>query len=124
MHIHKTGGGPKPPDLSRVEEAISRIFSKTPAFSGIVTKEKADSKIILKRGPTNNDQIGRACGAQMVAEASNLQKSVNSGTYLLNCHTAICTQVNHSGKASYDKFFVCRSDYQCRKHGGEAEGTA
>ena len=89
LRVHRTGGGPKPPDLTTIEEAISRIFSKTPAFSGIVTKEKADSKIVLKRGPNNNDQIGCACGAQMVAEASNLQKSINSGNYGHRCHTAI-----------------------------------
>ena len=89
LRVHKTGGGPKPPDLNRIEDAIATIFAKTSAFQGIVPHEKADSKIVLKRGPNNNDQLARACGANMVAETSNLQKSVNSGNFAILSSTHI-----------------------------------
>ena len=81
QRVHKTGGGPKPPDLNKIETAIATVFAKTPAFEGIVPMKESDSKIVLKRGPNNNDQLARACGAEMVAETSNLHKAVNSGKW-------------------------------------------
>ena len=79
IRLHKTGGGPPPPPLTAIEEAIARIFRNTPGFGGIVSKAKGDSKIVIKRGPNNNDLQAKICCAEMVAETSSLQKAVNTG---------------------------------------------
>ena len=100
LKIHKTGGGPRPVGLMTIEEAIARIFGNTPGFAGIVTKEKGDSKIQIKRGPNNNDLQGRVCAAEMVVETSNLHKALNTGNnykyfilsnhYDINCMSHSC----------------------------------
>ena len=79
LRIHKTGGGPKPPALTPIEEAIARIFKDTPGFGGVVPKAQGDSKIVIKRGPNNNALQAKVCGAEMVAETSNLQRALNTG---------------------------------------------
>ena len=47
LHVHKTGGGPAPPALTPVEEAVWRILGKTPGFIG-VTDRKSDSKVVIR----------------------------------------------------------------------------
>ena len=48
----------------------------------MVSRGVGDSKIIMKRTQHNNDQQARICGAEMVAETSNLQKGLNTGKIL------------------------------------------
>ena len=37
-HVHETSGGPTPPPLTLVEEAVWRILGKTLAFIGVVDR--------------------------------------------------------------------------------------
>ena len=83
LRLHKTGGGPRPPALTTIEEAIARIYHNTPGFGGIVPKNKADSKIVIKKGPNTNDLQVNMCAAEVVGETSNLHKALNTG--ILNC---------------------------------------
>ena len=92
LRVHRTGRGPRPPALTTVEEAIRRIFAHTPGFGGIVSKEKGDSKIQIKKGPNNNDLQGRVCAAEMVAETSNLHKALNTGKQGKNTNSAMFDQ--------------------------------
>ena len=46
--IHETGGGPAPPELTPIEEAVWTILGETPAFIG-VQPHVSDTKISMKR---------------------------------------------------------------------------
>ena len=64
--VHETGGGPAPPALTPVEEAVWRILGKTPGFIG-VTDRQSDSKIVMKRSKNTNDLQARICNTSVNA---------------------------------------------------------
>ena len=78
LRVHKTGGGPAPCTLTRIEEAVARILGKTPEFAGVVQRLFGDSRVVMKRGTKGNDMQARICNAEMVGETSNLVHSMNT----------------------------------------------
>ena len=76
--MHKTGGGPAPCALTRIEEAVARILGKTPEFAGVVQRLFGDSRVVMKRGTKGNDMQACICNAEMVGETSNLVRSMNT----------------------------------------------
>ena len=80
--VHKTGGGPAPPQFTRIEEAVIRILGKSPEFAGICGDYFGDSRIEMRRGAQNNDLQAKVCKAKMVGQTSNLVRVMNTSKLL------------------------------------------
>ena len=77
LRIHETGGGPAPPSLTAIEEAVWRILGKTPGFVGVVSKQN-DSKMVIKKAKNTNDLQARICNASVIAETTGLTRAINT----------------------------------------------
>ena len=75
--VHETGGGPAPPPLTPVEEAVWHILGKTPGFIG-VTDRQSDSKIIIKKSKNTNDMQAKVCNASVNATTPGLTRALNT----------------------------------------------
>ena len=78
LRIHQTSGGPEPPYLTRIEEAVARILGKTPEFAGVVGCLFGESRVVVKKGTKTNALQAQICNAEMVGETSNLVYSMNT----------------------------------------------
>ena len=100
LHVHETGGGPTPPTLTPVEEAVWRILGKTPGFIG-VTDRKSDSKVVVRQSKNTNGLQGRICNATMCYIGIDLDLSKPKGMPLgLKLHTySLTTKYINMAKA-------------------------
>ena len=75
--VHETGGGPAPPALTAIEEAVWHILGKTPEFIGVVSKQ-TDSKVVIKKAKNTNDLQARICNASTIRETTGLTEALNT----------------------------------------------
>ena len=75
--IHETGGGPAPPELTPIEEAVWTILGTTPGFIGVQPRT-SDSKITIKRGQNTNDLTAKVCNATMLGKTGGLTRTLNT----------------------------------------------
>ena len=86
--VHETGGGPPPPALTPIEQAVWRILGKTPGFIGVVDR-KSDSKIVMKKTRNTNDLQAKICNASMNAETIDLTRALNTSECKINSNVLI-----------------------------------
>ena len=58
-----------------------RMLGKTPEFAGVVSEFFGDSRIEMKRAPSNNDLQAKICKAQMVGNTSTLVRAMNTSRF-------------------------------------------